>query len=272
MKRQSHSEAEPMRVLAILGSPKKTGTGYKVVQKIETVMKSKGEVEFEYLFLADANLKQCRGCFLCVSKGEDLCPIKEDRVEIERRIDSADGIILVSPGYVQNVSGLMKNFMDRFAYTHHRPKFFDKKVLIVANGGAGLNKVVDALRIAIGGPEVVAELTYLMLPWPRNAKYERKTEKALVRAAEKFYDSLVAKSDTPSFANYMQFRFFKAISKDVKEWFPADYEYYKDKNVYYFETKIPATMKLKAAILMKIGLLFAKGMGPAPSAKDRRNP
>jgi NAD(P)H-dependent FMN reductase len=246
------------------------GTGYKVVQKIERVMKSRGEVEFEYLFLADANLKQCRGCFLCVSKGEDLCPIKEDREEIERRIEKADGIILVSPGYVQNVSGLMKNFIDRFAYTHHRPKFFEKKVLIVANGGAGLKKVLDALRIAIGGPEVVNELTYLMLPWPRDAKYERKSEKALLRVAGEFYDSLATKSVKPSFANYMQFRFFKAVSKDVKEWLPADYEFYKDKKVYYFDTRIPAVMKLKADILLKIGLLFAKGMGPESPGKGIR--
>jgi multimeric flavodoxin WrbA len=53
---------------------------------------------------------------------------------------------------MQNVSWLVKNFIDRFAYTHHRPKFLDKRVMIIANGGAGLDKLLDSLGIAIGGP------------------------------------------------------------------------------------------------------------------------
>ena len=68
----------------------------------------------------------------------------------------------------------MKNFMDRMAYTNHRPHFFGKKVMIVANGGAGLKKTLDGLRIAIGGPEVVSELIYNQLPWPVAEKHEIK--------------------------------------------------------------------------------------------------
>ncbi|NLI73789.1 MAG: flavodoxin family protein [Euryarchaeota archaeon] len=42
-------------------------------------------------------------------------------------IERSDGIILISPGYVQNVSGLMKNFIDRFAYTNHHSRFSENK-------------------------------------------------------------------------------------------------------------------------------------------------
>ncbi len=128
-----------MKVLTIMGSPKGKGNGYEVAQAIERRMNTHGKVEFDYLMLKEENLGLCRGCFLCVSKGEDKCPMKEDRISIERRMEKADGIILVSPGYVQDVSWLMKNFMDRFAYTHHRPKFFEKKVMLVANGGRASN-------------------------------------------------------------------------------------------------------------------------------------
>jgi multimeric flavodoxin WrbA len=114
----------------------RNGTGTKVVRQIEEELRKQGDVEMTYLYLADVDLKMCRGCFECISKGEDRCPLKDDRVGIEGMMDRSDGIILVSPGYVQNVSGLMKNFMDRFAYTNHRPRFFGKQMMLVANGGA----------------------------------------------------------------------------------------------------------------------------------------
>ena len=44
-----------MRVLAIIGSPKGKGNGYRVVQQIEKRMKGLGDVEFDYLLLKDAN-------------------------------------------------------------------------------------------------------------------------------------------------------------------------------------------------------------------------
>jgi NAD(P)H-dependent FMN reductase len=251
-----------VKILAILGSPKKMGTGYKVVQQVERKMKELGDFEIDYLFLKDADLGLCRGCFLCVAKGEDLCPMNEDRMAIEKRIEGAGGIILVSPGYVQNVSWLMKNFIDRFAYTHHRPKFLDKKVMIIANGGAGLAKVLDSLRIAIGGPEVVSELAYVKTPWPISPKVDRKQEKRLEQATEKFCRALSERGKEPSFASYMAFRFFKEISPSVKEHLPADYEFYKDKKDYYYDTKIGASKKICASILFKIVTFFMRDMAP----------
>lgn len=259
-----------MKVLAILGSPKKKGTGYKVVQQIEHKMNQVGKVEFDYLFLSDANLGLCRGCFLCVTKGEDLCPMKEDRISIEKQIESADGIILVSPGYVQNVSWLMKNFIDRFAYTHHRPKFLDKKVMIVANGGAGLEKVLDSLRIAIGGPEVVSELAYMKTPWPIAPKVEEKQGKRLEKAAVRFYQAINEKSNRPSFTNYMGFRFFKGISPTVREYLPADYEFYKDKKDYYYATRIGASKKIGANIAFKMVTFFMRDMAPYDGGESKK--
>jgi len=39
-----------MKILAIMGSPKGKGSGYKVVKMIENRMIAEGDVEFEYLF------------------------------------------------------------------------------------------------------------------------------------------------------------------------------------------------------------------------------
>jgi multimeric flavodoxin WrbA len=253
-----------MKVLAIMGSPRKNGTGTEVVRKIEQRLKEKGEVEIDMLHLADADLKPCRGCFSCIKLGEDRCPYREERIAVEKRIEAVDGIILVSPGYVQNVSGLMKNFMDRMSYTNHRPRFFGKKVMIVANGGAGLDKTLDALRIAIGGPEVVSELAYMQLPWTTRPKAREKREKALARAVDRFYDAMVRKDMRPSFGNYMRFRFFKSASEAAKEYLPADHAYYRDLDGYFYDVKIGTVTRLAASLSMTIALPLMKDMAPWP--------
>jgi multimeric flavodoxin WrbA len=49
-------------------------------------MKSLGDVEFSYLFLKDAHLELCLGCWQCLSWGEERCPLKDDREKIEMQI------------------------------------------------------------------------------------------------------------------------------------------------------------------------------------------
>ncbi len=256
-----------MKILTIMGSPRKNGTGSKVVREIEKKLKEKGEVEIEVLHLVDLDLRPCQGCFNCIRFGEDRCPLKDDRVKIEQKIEVADGLILISPGYVQNVSGLMKNFMDRMAYTNHRPRFFGKKVLIVANGGAGLDRTLDALRIAIGGPEVVAELAFMQLPWPTGPRPKAKGQKALDREVDKFHQALVRKDMRPSFGNYMRFRFFKSASSSVRQWLPADYAYYHNLKEYYYDVKIGVGTKVLAAMSMAIALRLMRDMAPWPKGK-----
>ncbi len=251
-----------VKVLAIMGSPRRNGTGSKVVEEIELVMSSEGPVEFEHLYLADADLRPCRGCFTCIRAGEDLCPLRDDRQPIERRIDEADGIILVSPGYVQNVSALMKNFMDRMAYTNHRPRFFGKKVMVVANGGAGLDRTLDALRIALGGPQVVSELAYMALPWPTSPSSRAKRSARLRKAAVAFYDALEERDMRPSFSEYMRFRFFKKASAEAQEWLPADHAFYRDKEGYYYDVRVGMGLRIAARLLMTITMPLMKDMAP----------
>ncbi|VVB62492.1 Uncharacterised protein [uncultured archaeon] len=55
----------------IIGSPRKMGNSYKIVKRIEERMITLGDVEFNYLFLRDAHLELCRGCWSCLSVGDD---------------------------------------------------------------------------------------------------------------------------------------------------------------------------------------------------------
>ncbi len=83
-----------MKIIAIIGSPKGKGSGYKIVKMIEDRMTAMGNVEFEYIFLKEANLKLRIGCYNCMAKGEDKCPLKDDRAAIEQKLLAADdGIV-----------------------------------------------------------------------------------------------------------------------------------------------------------------------------------
>jgi multimeric flavodoxin WrbA len=261
-----------MNVLAIIGSPKGKGSGYNVTRRIEERMQYLGHVEFEYLFLKDANVQPCRGCFVCVAQGENRCPLKDDRVAIEQRIEASDGVMLVSPLYVHNVSALMKNFIDRFAYTHHRPRFFDQKVLLVANGGgSGLKKTVAALRNALGGPKIVHELAYLSPPWPLADKIEAKQQRAVEKAAVAFYSALSAKErPVPGIGDLIYFKAFKHMVKSTKPYIPADYEYYKDKPHYFYDTKINRVKNLLAGSIVGSLMFLMKDMAPKPKEAEAK--
>ncbi len=262
-----------MKILAILGSPKGKGSGFKLTRQIEEEMKSYGEVDFDYLVLKEQDLQPCRGCFLCVTKGEDRCPITDDRQHIEKRIEAADGVILVSPSYVSNVTWIMKNFIDRLCYTNHRPKFFRQKLMLVSNAGSGMEKTVEALRLALGaGPQIASELTYLTPPWPLSERANKKQQRNLEKKTREFYEAIrkdAARGGLParpSFGDYLRFRFFKKISADTKAYLTADHAYYSAKGEYYYETKVSPLMRIGASLMLKVSMLFMRDLAPGETA------
>lgn len=111
-----------MKTLAIISSFRKRNT-YQVVKDIEAIHNSYYECEYEYLFLKDIDLKTCKGCHACLTRGEQYCPLKDDRDMLIEKIESADAVILASPNHTMNVNWLMKNYIDRLSYLMHRPRF-----------------------------------------------------------------------------------------------------------------------------------------------------
>ena len=247
-----------MKVIAIMGSPHK-GNGYKIVQKIETELKLLDNVDFQYIFLSDVNFHTCKGCFACISKGETFCPLKDEKDNIEQEILKSDGIILSSPGYAHNVSWLMKNFIDRFAYSLHRPKFFKQSLMLVANGGSGLNKVIKALSLTLGGGIKACELTITSSPFEATKKYEDKTNKNIKRNTRNFYNSMKNKKEiSPKLGNLIWFKIFKKMSNVSKKNLPADYNYYSEKQNYFYKIKVNPFKSCVSDIIANIAVWSMK--------------
>ena len=262
-----------MKIVATMGSPKGKGSGYRIVRMIEDRMKAIGDVEFAYLFIKDANLKPCRDCYTCMAKGEDQCPLKDDRAKIEEELLAADGVILSSPVHVANVSGLMKNFMDRFAYTNHRPRFHRQKVLAVVNmAGTSRKEALSALHYLLGGSQMVHTLAIETPPWLQTERAVAAKERAIDVAARKFYQACLDTSlPSPTFRRYVGFLGLQRLALECRQSLPADHTFY-DGQAYYFETRINPIKAAVAQALVRVWMnMWIRDMGPGtvpwPAAK-----
>lgn len=96
------------------------------------------------------NLKFCRGCFSCITKGEKYCPDSEEISKISEAINKADVLVINSPNYCMEMSGQLKNFFDHMAFRwlSHRPQpGMNKKVGVAVSTTAGLGARGTAKKI-----------------------------------------------------------------------------------------------------------------------------
>ncbi|MFH1845985.1 MAG: flavodoxin family protein [Candidatus Omnitrophota bacterium] len=102
-----------MKIIAFNGSPRgKKGNTYIMV---ESFLKGADEAgaQVEQVLLAEKKISHCRGCFRCWVKTPGRCVIDDDMKMLLPQIKGTDIIVFATPLYVDNVTGLMKNFMDR---------------------------------------------------------------------------------------------------------------------------------------------------------------
>ena len=131
-----------MKLLSIVSSNRKNGNTERFVRHIEKeflqVAKDKNiPVALEQINLGSLNIKFCLGCRICFDKGEALCPLKDELLTIKEKLDEADGLILASPVYVEDINGIMKNWIDRMAFNCYRPAFAGKTAVVITTSGVG---------------------------------------------------------------------------------------------------------------------------------------
>ena len=100
-----------MKLLVVLGSPRKGGNSETLARKVAEAVETEGGTT-EYIRLNDMNLRPCQGCGGCEKTG--TCVIDDDMTAIYQAVDVADRILLVSPVYFYGLSAQCKIFGDRF--------------------------------------------------------------------------------------------------------------------------------------------------------------
>mgnify|MGYP001078045230 FL=1 len=99
-----------MKVLAIVGSPRKANT-YRLVKAMCDALEERN-VGTDLILLQDMDIQHCNGCSdHCDRKRE--CRVEDDMRRLYPKLRETDALIIGTPVYFWNVSGLLKTFIDR---------------------------------------------------------------------------------------------------------------------------------------------------------------
>lgn len=99
-----------MRVIGIIGSPRKHGSTALLVRKALEGAASAG-AEISEVYLNELNFRGCQACMHC--KTNEICRQEDDMSRLAQEIRQADGIVVGSPVYMQGISSQTKTFFDR---------------------------------------------------------------------------------------------------------------------------------------------------------------
>ncbi len=232
------------KVTAFVGSARKRHT-YDAVCEFLGRLDALGGVGTEIVRLADYRVETCRGCKSCFDRGEEFCPLKDDRDLLIEKIMASDGVVLASPNYSFQVSGLMKVFLDRLGFLFHRPRFHGKTCTsIIAQGIGGGGKLVGYLDFAAArlGFDVVKGSCSTARE-PMTEKERRRRSGALARQSVRFHTQLSRPTDhPPSLIHLMGFRMARTGIRQELDERSRDYTYYSERgwfeSDYYYPTRL----------------------------------
>ena len=142
-----------MLVIGICGSPKNEGSNTRLL--LENALGDVNDDQKMLLNISDYNILHCTGGDSCVRKKPCPQSAKDDMPEIEKKLVSADAIIIAAPSYFTSVPGVLKDFIDRsraLKMNDHQLK--DKVFGAISYAGlryGGQEHVIDVLnRYALG--------------------------------------------------------------------------------------------------------------------------
>lgn len=166
------------KIMIIDGGPRKAMNTAQLLQKFAEGAKSvSGEVEVKTVRLYELDYKGCMSCMACKIKGKasNICKFKDALTPILEEISQADGLVLGSPIYFGQNTGLMQAFLERLAfpwlsyndYSMTAPKKMPVVLLETMNGtpernnSQGYGAMEHCITSALGQPErIIAYNTY----------------------------------------------------------------------------------------------------------------
>ena len=141
------------KVVAVIGSPRRRGNTATLVDAALEQLE-RGGCECTRIMLAERRIEFCSGHVFC---GERACPHDDDMAGILEQVYAADGLLLATPIYYENVSGQLKTFMDRNATRYYQEEWLTPKVvgLIAVAAESSADDTLAAMRrfVALSNPE-----------------------------------------------------------------------------------------------------------------------
>lgn len=134
-----------MKILLISASPRKNKSQTHILAQ-EALRGCADSAACEIVRLCDCKIEFCRSCEAC-HKIILQCPIKDDARQIIDKMLAADGIILASPNYIDQVTASMKALFDRASHFIHCKRLLGKYIAGVVSSGSGQDaEVLDYIK------------------------------------------------------------------------------------------------------------------------------
>ena len=215
-----------MRIIALIGSGRRKGNTARITQLViehlqRLAVEAASELDIETVPLCQAPIRQCQGCRVCFDHGETHCPLKDSLASIAQKMLEADGFIVASPVYVNDVSGLIKAWIDRLAYHCHRPGLTRHCALALATTASSptfgaLGTMTMALRT--WGCHVAGQAGFKMgAHWPDEemGQFNKRAESLAQRLFQAIHEK---RYDRPGFLPLMTFaiqqRHYRSLTDD----------------------------------------------------------
>jgi multimeric flavodoxin WrbA len=123
------------RVLIINGSTRENGNTDTIIASFSDGV-NKGGLNIQTAVLRELTINNCLGCCRC--RREGTCHFTDDMTHLRSMIVKSDVLVFASPNYWCEVTGLMKTFIDRLYFFHHKennPMVAGKKAVIITTLG-----------------------------------------------------------------------------------------------------------------------------------------
>jgi len=119
-----------MRILAVVGSPRKGGNTDLLMDAFIEGAREVG-AEVEKVYLVDLDIAPCDACDVCRATGN--CAHDDDMIELYDKLLASDVWALGTPVYWWGPSAIMKAFIDRwYFFTSDRSRFEGKVGVLIS--------------------------------------------------------------------------------------------------------------------------------------------
>ena len=215
-----------MKILLISSSPRKKRSQTFSLAK-EVVKGFGSSAKTEVIHLCDNKIEFCRHCETCHKKIM-ACPIKDDVHSILKKMLSADGIILATPNYINQITASMKALLERASHFIHCKRLLGKYIVGVVSSGSGYDQeVLNYIRYYAHtcGAQYSGGIS------SRASDLNEKIGKART-VGKKFFQDIKDKKEYPDQIKIIEegkTHFKKIIQLRKAEW-REEYKYWQEKN------------------------------------------
>lgn len=134
-----------MKLLLISSSPRRQESNTFLLAK-EVLRGCNASKILDVIHLCDLSIGFCRHCEECHKKILH-CSIADSVPGILNKMLEADGIILASPNYINQVTASMKTLFDRASHLIHCKRLLGKYIVAVISSGSGQDEdVLDYIK------------------------------------------------------------------------------------------------------------------------------